>query len=200
MSKTKVSPLTAWLVVLTLHLAFLGMPILAHLAGVKGGSALAWAIYVVWMIVGAIVSFLYAAALFFRLVRKMKITNDLKGKSLAAISTLVIGTSAIFFVFEPGRWIMNTMYPKRYEEISIIDNHNRKYFPLISFLPYETEDWKIWTYTGRLRILVTITERPGLNHNKVKRDVLRWIRSKGVNPSTHEIIWEVITPTPSASE
>lgn len=70
------------------------------------------------------------------------------------------------------------------EEIKI----TQESFPLIDYLPYETESSRI-AYEDSLYLLVTIKKG---DTEDVKKEVLDWIRSKGVDPQTHKIEW--LTP------
>lgn len=72
------------------------------------------------------------------------------------------------------------------EEIKI----TQKAYPLIDFVPYETENFRI-AYEDPLYLRVKIKKK---NVSAIKKEVLDWIRSKGVDPQTHQIEW--VTPGP----
>lgn len=72
------------------------------------------------------------------------------------------------------------------EEIKI----TQKTYPLIDFVPYETENFRI-AYEDPLYLRVKIKKK---NVSAIKKEVLDWIRSKGVDPQTHQIEW--VTPGP----
>ncbi|MBL7150900.1 Ig-like domain-containing protein [Candidatus Microgenomates bacterium] len=67
------------------------------------------------------------------------------------------------------------------EEMAI----TKELYPLINFIPYETENFKI-AYEAPLLLLVKMKKE---NNEKIKKEVLDWIRSKKVDPSTHKIEW-----------
>ena len=74
--------------------------------------------------------------------------------------------------------------PAYYQEIS---NKLNKRFPLTSHLPYETEKLKI-SYSGPFQLKVSLkTASPSAS---LKKEINQWIRSNGVDPSTHEIIFK----------
>lgn len=62
-------------------------------------------------------------------------------------------------------------------------SYNQKYLPLIDFVPYYSNDFNLG-YEGDLRLRV-IVKNP--NIDLVKHEVNDWIRSHGVDPSTHTI-------------
>ena len=59
-------------------------------------------------------------------------------------------------------------------------------FPLIQFVPYQTTTWEI-DYIGPLSLGVLLQE----DTPEIKEEILTWIRSKNINPATHQIKWEV---------
>lgn len=59
-------------------------------------------------------------------------------------------------------------------------------FPLLQFLPYQTTTWKI-DYIGPLSLEV-ILQKDTL---EIREEVSSWIRSKNVDPTTHQINWKV---------
>ena len=52
-------------------------------------------------------------------------------------------------------------------------------------MPFSNEDFAI-NYLAPLKLGVKIK---GTDEEKIKQEVLQWIRNKGVDPQTHEIIW-----------
>ncbi len=60
-------------------------------------------------------------------------------------------------------------------------------YPLLSFVPFQTLNWKI-DYTGPLTLEVTFKK----DTPETREEVLSWIKSKGVDPQTHDIKW--VTP------
>lgn len=56
-------------------------------------------------------------------------------------------------------------------------------YPLADFLPYNSTDFYI-NYTGKLTLVVHIKNQ---NVENVKQEVIDWIKSKSVDPSTHKI-------------
>lgn len=63
------------------------------------------------------------------------------------------------------------------------DKITEKYYPLFYFVPYYNDDFHI-DYTGRLSLQVKIKKNKVDN---IKKEVLEWIKNKGVDPSTHKI-------------
>lgn len=64
-------------------------------------------------------------------------------------------------------------------------------FPLIEYLPYETEKFSI-NYQAPFSLKIKIKKTEELEI--IKKEVLNWIQSKGVDPTTHQIEW--LTPEP----
>jgi hypothetical protein len=61
---------------------------------------------------------------------------------------------------------------------------NAQYYPLTTYLPYSTTDFTVQEYTDHLTLQVLVKSA---DTEKVKTEVTDWIRSKGVDPSTHTI-------------
>lgn len=57
-------------------------------------------------------------------------------------------------------------------------------FPLVAFLPYENENFSI-DYAAPLSLKVEI--KIATQAAQIKREVLDWISSRGVDPATHQI-------------
>ena len=64
-------------------------------------------------------------------------------------------------------------------------------FPLAAFLPYQTEAFSI-DYTAPLSLKVEIREAS--QAAQIKKDVLEWISSHGVDPATHQIRYFIPAP------
>jgi len=60
---------------------------------------------------------------------------------------------------------------------------HQKYYPLLPYLPFTNNDFQIY-YVDNLTLEVDITNS---NVDMVKNEVDNWIKSHGVNPSTHKI-------------
>lgn len=59
-------------------------------------------------------------------------------------------------------------------------------FPLVAFLPYENEDFAI-DYIAPLSLGVEI--KIATQAAQIKKGVLNWVSSHGVDPATHQIQW-----------
>jgi len=57
-------------------------------------------------------------------------------------------------------------------------------FPLVEFLPYETENFYL-DYVAPLHLRATI--KKAAVSAQIKQEILNWISSKGVDPQTHKI-------------
>ena len=64
-------------------------------------------------------------------------------------------------------------------------------FPLVEFLPYETEGFSI-DYLSPLHLKVKIKEAS--QSAQIKTEVTDWMLSKGVDPATHQIDWFIPGP------
>lgn len=64
-------------------------------------------------------------------------------------------------------------------------------FPLIKSLPYKTDRFSI-DYKAPLSLKIEI--KIATQTAEIKKEVLDWIKSKGVDPETHQINW--LTPAP----
>lgn len=60
-----------------------------------------------------------------------------------------------------------------------------KYYPLLQYVPYSNNDFSI-DYTDHLTLSVQIKNS---NTDMVKQEVLDWIKSHGVDPTTHTIYY-----------
>ncbi|HUW24574.1 MAG TPA: Ig-like domain-containing protein [Patescibacteria group bacterium] len=58
--------------------------------------------------------------------------------------------------------------------------------PLFDYVPYKTENYWIG-YTRPLTLYISLTK----DTPEIRAEVLDWIRSKGVDPATHQIIWKL---------
>lgn len=61
-------------------------------------------------------------------------------------------------------------------------------FPLVAFLPYENENFSI-DYAAPMSLKVEI--KIATQTAQIKREVLDWISSRGVDPATHQIKWSL---------
>lgn len=59
-------------------------------------------------------------------------------------------------------------------------------YPLLDYIPYKTPFFSI-DYTKPLTLQVVLVK----DTSEVRQEVLDWIRSKGVDPSTHKIEWKL---------
>jgi len=57
-------------------------------------------------------------------------------------------------------------------------------FPLVEFLPYETENYYL-DYIAPFHLQAII--KKATDSTQIKQEILNWIISKGVNPQTHKI-------------
>jgi len=57
-------------------------------------------------------------------------------------------------------------------------------FPLVEFLPYETENFYL-DYVAPLHLRATIKKATA--SGQIRQEILNWIKSKGVDPQTHKI-------------
>lgn len=58
-------------------------------------------------------------------------------------------------------------------------------YPLFQFIPYKTANWQI-DYLKPLTLEVIMKN----DTQEIRQEVVGWIQSKGVNPSTHQILWK----------
>jgi hypothetical protein len=72
-----------------------------------------------------------------------------------------------------------------------IEETNKKYFPLLEWIPYNTKEFSVY-YAEPLALEVKIYQG---EQKTIEPKVLDWIRSHGIEPSTHKI--QFITPTPA---
>lgn len=85
-------------------------------------------------------------------------------------------------------WSFTTRFLTETEVIEEEREMSKKSYPLIDFVPYETENFKI-TYEAPLFLQVRIKKG---KVNLIKEEILDWIRSKEINPASHQIEW--LTP------
>lgn len=57
-------------------------------------------------------------------------------------------------------------------------------FPLVEFLPYETENFYL-DYVAPLHLRATIKNATA--SSQIKKEILNWIKKQGIDPSTHKI-------------
>lgn len=87
-------------------------------------------------------------------------------------------------------WSFTTRELTENESVEEEVEMSKKSYPLIDFVPYETENFKI-SYEAPLFLQIEIKKG---KVDLIKEEVLDWILSKGVNPATHKIEW--LTPGP----
>ena len=62
-------------------------------------------------------------------------------------------------------------------------------YPLLNYMPHRDEEYYLDYIDPRKLIVLFKEDTP-----QIRQKVLDWIESKGVDPSTHEIIWKVEEP------
>jgi len=66
-------------------------------------------------------------------------------------------------------------------------------YPLLQYIPYETAAFSV-SYSGPLALKVKI--RQG-NQKEIEKEVKDWLKSKGIEPSTHQIEFVAAAVTPA---
>lgn len=74
------------------------------------------------------------------------------------------------------------------QERALEENLINEYYPLFKSVPYNTTDFSL-DYYDRLILIVKVKNK-NKNIEIVKKEVDGWIKSKGVDPSTHTIRYE----------
>ncbi|MFH1840904.1 MAG: hypothetical protein ABH807_02000 [Candidatus Shapirobacteria bacterium] len=64
-----------------------------------------------------------------------------------------------------------------------IEEANRKYFPLLEWIPYNTENFSVY-YVEPLTLEISIQQG---EQKTIEPKVIEWIRSHGIDPATHQI-------------
>ncbi len=59
-------------------------------------------------------------------------------------------------------------------------------YPLFDFIPYKTKNWQI-DYLKPLTLEIILRSDTLAN----RQEVLNWIKEKGIDPATHEIVWKI---------
>lgn len=62
----------------------------------------------------------------------------------------------------------------------------QKNYPLLNNTPYEAQNFSV-DYIGPLKLLVKL----GKDTPQIRQEVLDWIKSKGVDPASHQIVWKL---------
>lgn len=95
------------------------------------------------------------------------------------------------FVLSPTSALTGTLSPTPQAELGdpdavgkMVEDTLEKY-PLIKYMPYSSDNFAI-NYLEPLELGVKIK---GADVEAIKQEALQWIEDKGVDPSTHEIIW-----------
>lgn len=78
------------------------------------------------------------------------------------------------------------------DQISTIIKSLEEKFPLFSYLPYETKDYLL-RYQAPFELEVKL-KNPDANQEMVRQEIIDWIKSKEVDPSTHQIILVPLAP------
>ena len=60
------------------------------------------------------------------------------------------------------------------------------YYPLSAYLPYKTNNFSLG-YTNSLTLIAVLKK----DTPEIRQEVLDWISSKKIDPSTHKIIWKI---------
>lgn len=82
------------------------------------------------------------------------------------------------------------------DTVETILNSLKKRFPLVEYLPYETDDFII-DYIAPFHLQVKI--KRSVSRSLITKEVLNWIISKDVDPQTHQIDFvylSSVTPVP----
>lgn len=66
-------------------------------------------------------------------------------------------------------------------------------YPLLEFIPYETESFSV-RYSAPLTLTVTIKKG---EQKTIEPLIIDWIKSHGVDPSTHQLKWVIPAPSPA---
>jgi hypothetical protein len=72
------------------------------------------------------------------------------------------------------------------ERIVEIAKEQYEMYPLLDYMPYSNEDFSL----NYLEPLVLIVKIKGVEREAIMEQVKYWIKSKGVDPATHEIEWK----------
>ena len=108
---------------------------------------------------------------------------------------LLIGLCLVLYL--DLRLALIKFYPKH----DFLEEKNLQDMPLFQYTPHYDENC-LWVlgYIGPKALLVQVRE----DTPRIRQDVLGWIRSKGVEPTTHTFVWKVnnrpcasLTPTPN---
>ena len=62
---------------------------------------------------------------------------------------------------------------------------NLRNYPLFDYIPYKTKNWQI-DYLKPLTLEIILKA----DTLAIRQEVLNWIKEKGVDPASHEIIWK----------
>ena len=61
-----------------------------------------------------------------------------------------------------------------------------EFYPLINYLPIDNERYHL-TYTNPFELTVNLKQG---NKGEIKKEIINWISSKDIDPSTHQIIFK----------
>ena len=59
-------------------------------------------------------------------------------------------------------------------------------YPLFDFIPFKTKNWQI-DFLKPLTLEIILRSDTLAN----RQEVLNWIKEKGIDPATHEIVWKI---------
>lgn len=80
-------------------------------------------------------------------------------------------------------WSFSTREFTETEEIEVEIEETKRMYPLIDYLPLETDSYHL-TYIKPMTLQVTLKIE---DKKKVEKEIKEWIKSKGIDPSTHQI-------------
>ena len=128
---------------------------------------------------------------------------------LALISAILIGWSFFRSRQEPSPEIVPTPPESRFKTTPIITpaiitpvdeekgdqpseliDSLKDSFPLIEHVPYQTEKYLI-DYGPTLTLKIKILQG---TQTELEPEIKNWIKSKGVNPDTHQLKWIILEP------
>lgn len=124
----------------------------------------------------------------------------MRTKTLIIILSIIVAALTIFNLFgkqqEPAKVVppfptestRKVKPTKSLTEAELVQEEmegTKESYPLIKFVPYETENFEI-RYEAPLFLRVTIKKE---NVETIKKEVIQWIRSKGIDPVGHRIEW-----------
>lgn len=82
-------------------------------------------------------------------------------------------------------WSFSTREFTESEEVEVEIEETKRLYPLIDYLPLETDSYHL-TYIKSMTLQVTLKIE---DKKEVEKEIEEWIKSKGIDPSTHQIIF-----------